>query len=105
MTIKIHVAKEFSPEPAGRFVSDGRYSGESFREKHLHPALDTGNVVQVLMDGGEGYGSSFLEEAFGGLVRKGYFTIEELRERLEVESNDDSLVMEVWDYIDHAVVE
>ena len=105
MTIKIHTARDFSPEPAGRFISDGRYSGEAFREKHLRPALETGNVVQVLMDGGEGYGSSFLEEAFGGLVRNGFFTKEELHERLEVESNDASLVIEAWEYIDLAVVE
>ena len=50
------------------------YSGEDFREKILAPAFakckKNGEQLTVNLDGGYGYGSSFLEEAFGGLVRK-----------------------------------
>jgi len=50
-----------------------------------------------------GYGSSFLEEAFGGLVRKNGFIASDLHKRLDVRSaNDRSLVTEVWSYIDDA---
>lgn len=102
MRATIDIAKDFSDVPAGRFVSDGPYSGEAFRERHLRQALTTGQKVIVTMDGSEGYGSSFLEEAFGGLVRNGHFSPQELHDRMEIVSEDQSLVDEVWRYIDTA---
>ena len=33
-------------------------------------AIENGEELIVNLDGGYGYGSSFLEESFGGLVRK-----------------------------------
>ena len=33
-------------------------------------AIDSKKILTVDLDGGYGYGSSFLEESFGGLVRK-----------------------------------
>ena len=63
------------PYPGGRYISDGPFSGEAFRDEILLPALlasiATGQRLQVVLDGVPGYGSSFLEEAFGGLVRSG----------------------------------
>ncbi|NQV46854.1 MAG: STAS-like domain-containing protein [Rhodospirillaceae bacterium] len=105
MSTAINIAQEFSRTPAGRFISDGPYSGESFREKYLVPALRANNTVTVELDGGAGYGSSFLEEVFGGLVRKGYFTIDEVRERLKVVSEDDTLIDEVWEYVNQTEIE
>ena len=102
MKTVIEVAKHFSDVPAGRFFTDGPFSGEAFRENHLRPALEKGGVVVVELDGSEGYGSSFLEEAFGGLVRNNYFTTKDLRARLHLTSDDRSLVEEVWRYIDTA---
>lgn len=102
MPTNIDIAVDFSPVPAGRYIADGPCSGEAFREKTLKPALDEGGKVIIEMDGGEGYGSSFLEEAFGGLVRLGYFNKEYLSEALEIHSDDDSLIAEVWDYIERA---
>ena len=67
-TKEIDVARNFTPYPVGRTRSDGRHSGEAFRDDYLVPALKAG-AVTVAMDGAKGYGSSFLEEAFGGLVR------------------------------------
>ena len=102
-TIEIWVAEDFSRTPAGRYRSDGRWSGEAFREDHLGPALqgDTKRVV-VHLDGVEGYGSSFLEEAFGGLVRKANLAGEELHRVLEIQTSDEAWEREIWDYIDHA---
>lgn len=69
--IMINIAEQFSRTPGGRFYSDGPYSGQQFREKVLRPALEKGGLVEVILDGVRGYGSSFLEEAFGGLIREG----------------------------------
>lgn len=98
----IDIANEFSKVPAGRFLADGPFSGEAFREAHLRPALQASGEVVVLLDGGKGYGSSFLEEAFGGLARRGYFSYDELRLKLRLISADPTLIAEVWSYIERA---
>ena len=96
----INIASQFSRYPAGRFVSDGPFSGEYFRDNLLIPALDGGEKVILQMDGTRGYGSSFLEEAFGGLVRKGYKP-EALMKRLEFQTSDPSITEEIISYIEH----
>ena len=75
--ILIDLAKEFSAYPSGRVPEDGSYNGEKFREDFLAPALDklknTDAPIKSLVvdiDGVRSFGSSFLEEAFGGLIRK-----------------------------------
>ena len=69
----INISKEYTKMPGGRTILEGEYSGEEFREKLLKPAyLETcriGDNLTVVLDGGYGYATSFLEEAFGGLVR------------------------------------
>lgn len=71
--IKINIAQDYSKVPGGRFIKDGLYSGEDFREKILRPkfyeAEKEHTTLQIDLDGGYGYGSSFLDEAFGGLAR------------------------------------
>lgn len=75
MTI-IRVA-DYARSPGGRFRSDGPYSGEWFREEIVKPALanaiSAGEKLEIELDGTSGYGSSFLEECFGGLIRKRSF--------------------------------
>jgi hypothetical protein len=99
----INVAADFTRFPAGRYRSDGPYSGERFREDFLIPALVSGATVRVILDGTMGFGSSFLEEAFGGLARDGRFPRDVLLRSLTLESRDGSIVDEIWSYIDEAV--
>lgn len=101
-TIDVGVA--FSRFPAGRFRSDGPHSGERFRDELLVAALRAG-AVTVLLDGAIGYGSSFLEEAFGGLVRCAGLSLASLEKNLKLVSSDRSLVTEIWGYIRQAGVE
>ncbi len=68
----IDIGLDFSKVPAGRHPEDGDFSGETFREQLLKPALEKYDRVEVVLDNTEGFGSSFLEEAFGGLVRLGF---------------------------------
>lgn len=85
-TKTIDIGRDFSRVPAGRHSADGDYSGEAFREKLLAPALREFTDVRVILDNTEGFGSSFLEEAFGGLVRVSGFTAEFLRKHLTIEA-------------------
>jgi hypothetical protein len=102
---QIHVAKQFSRRPVGRRMNDGNSTGEEFRLKFLVPALEDTSPIVVILDGVAGYPSSFLEEAFGGLVRVNGYSSAYLRERLRLENTDpafNSYKDEIWTYIDEA---
>lgn len=76
MESQIAVARDFTRYPGPRYRSTGPFSGEEFRDRILTPALRTaianGGSVVVVLDNVAGYGSSFLEESFGGLIRVGF---------------------------------
>lgn len=97
---KISIAREFSRYPAGRVRSDGPFSGEAFRDGWLIPILKSDDRAVIDLDGVRGYGSSFLEEAFGGLVREG-FRVDQILSAFEFHSSDQSIVDEIKDYIEH----
>lgn len=99
--ITIRIATDFSRYPAGRNIKDGPYSGELFRKKLLEPNLPIHEKLVIELDGARGYGSSFLEEAFGGLVRRG-FSKDELKKKLEIRATNQSLGAEIFDFIDRA---
>lgn len=80
----IVICEDFSTHPAGRYESDGPFSGEKFRKEHLVQKLRTSDHVKVVLDGTRGYPSSFLEEAFGGLVRSEGFSLTQLRKELQI---------------------
>lgn len=98
-TRTIHIASDFSKTPAGRFVTDGPFSGERFRDEVLVPALKNSDEVIVDLNGVFGFGSSFLEEAFGGLVRKCRFTSDELRRKMRVNASLKTYEKKVQQYI------
>lgn len=72
----LSIAETFSAYPAGRTAADGPDNGKRFREEILCPelkrAIAESRQLIVTLDGLKVCGSSFLEEAFGGLVRTGY---------------------------------
>lgn len=72
--MKITIAKDFSDTPGGRTIAEGENSGELFREELLCPAYiqakKNNEILQIDFDGTFGYPPSFLDESFGGLVRK-----------------------------------
>lgn len=100
---RISIPKDFSEYPAGRYRADGAHSGEAFREELLVPTLEKNDIVEINFDGSMGYGSSFLEEAFGGLVRLKKFSKEALHAKLRLNYKEDPFIIdEVWHYIDEA---
>lgn len=96
LMMRIDVASDFSPFPIGRFTPrDGEFTGQSFRERLLAPALrsvvGSNERVNVDIEGLITLGSSFLEEAFGGLVRESGFTRSEVEKYVVIEFKDPSL--------------
>ena len=98
----VNVAQDFTRFPSGRFKRNGSTSGEGFREQFLEPFIRNGEEVTVELDGTIGYSSSFLEEAFGGLVRVLSIPSAELKAKLHLLSADDTLLEEINGYIDDA---
>ncbi|HNP66163.1 MAG TPA: STAS-like domain-containing protein [Woeseiaceae bacterium] len=97
----LSIAKDFSRFPGGRYRRLGRFSGEQFRDDCLQVHLHSGEIVSVDLDGTSGLGSSFLDEAFGGLVRIG-FKESFLKSHLILTAQEpDSIpyVDEAWQYI------
>ncbi len=103
MTTHIVVAQQFSRSPGGRTRDDGPYSGERFREEFLVPALmNSDGKFDVDLRGALTLGSSFLDEAFGGLVRVHRFAPRDLKRRMDVHADLDMYVSKVWGYVDDA---
>lgn len=88
--INISVAQNFTHTPGPRYREEGSFSGEEFREtllaKSVREALDKSVKLLVDLDGTAGYGTSFLEESFGGLIREEHIQYEDIQRVLEVKS-------------------
>lgn len=86
--VELKIAKEYSAYPAGRDDADGPFNGEKFRKEYLLPryklAVERDGDLIVSLDGVKSFGSSFLEEAFGGLVRKESVKKDDLKNRLKI---------------------
>jgi uncharacterized protein DUF4325 len=81
--MRLSVVESFTRTPGGRYRHQGPNSGQQFREEVLAPAFEeaerNGAELVVDLDGGYGYATSFLEEAFGGLARqKGVRAVESI---------------------------
>lgn len=105
MTFEYSVARQFSVTPGSRYESEGPYSGEQLREV-LEPqvwrAVCEGSPLTVDLDGTVGYGVAFLDEAFGGLARRGY-NVSLLKECLRFKSEEEPyLVEDIWGCIEAA---
>ncbi|MBM2834589.1 MAG: hypothetical protein HW406_1750 [Candidatus Brocadiaceae bacterium] len=102
--MEINIAKDFTDAPGGRYKSDGRFSGEEFRLNYLEPAFKKENEeITINLDGTFGFATSFLEEAFGGLVRIEGIKKEDILKRLKYISNEDpSLITKIRQYIEEA---
>lgn len=83
----IFIAKDYSVTPAGRYFKDGTYSGQRFREEFLYPALQEYDQVEINLDETLGYGSSFLEEAFGGLIREKGMKLDDIKNKITIVSS------------------
>lgn len=98
----IRVADRY-PCPGPRFKKLGPASGEEFREWVIKE-LEKSSDLTINLDGTEGYGSSFLEECFGGLIRNGYDP-RIVRAICFISNEEPELIDEINEYIEDAVAD
>jgi hypothetical protein len=103
----LHVVEEYSELLGARYEHEMHYSGERFRKELLHPKLNDAiwknQVLVVDLDGAFGYACSFLDEAFGGLIRVDGEILKEIEPHLEIVSKEEpGLIEEITDYMKEA---
>ncbi|HCZ9539444.1 STAS-like domain-containing protein [Vibrio parahaemolyticus] len=97
--------KDFTKFPGARYRNLGPSSGEEYRDDILLPAIHThGSDLVVDLDGVFGYGSSFLEEIFGGCIRKGVSpdVMNSIVDNI-ISKDDEDLVDEIREYVKDAI--
>ncbi|MEL7594476.1 STAS-like domain-containing protein [Aeromonas veronii] len=90
----IYIGNQFHNDPSGRYYTDGDGSGEEFREEVLRPLLECKSIDKITINisrNVEGYGSSFLVEAFGGLIKYGYFKSNFVDNKIELSVDEEDL--------------
>jgi hypothetical protein len=108
--MKIKISNDFSKAPGPRYEVEGKHSGEEFRKHILYPkvldALRTHEKLTVDLDGTFGFGTSFLEEAFGGLIRENNLALSDLSALITfVSTEEPDLIEEITAYMKQAEAE
>lgn len=108
----INIAETYSPFVLGRYETDSDFNGTDFRQKHLLPAIlelvkDKSATLTVNLKGTFGCDPSFLEEAFGGMIRelraKNIDFDPYIKNRLIIEASNKSEYLAITTYIDDAI--
>ena len=97
--------KDFTKFPGARYRELGPSSGEEYRDDILLPEIAKhGENLVVNLDGVFGYGSSFLEEIFGGCIRKGVSpdVMTKIVSKI-VSEDDEDLISEISGYVNDAI--
>tara|TARA_R110000751_G_scaffold301296_1_gene413562 strand:- start:390 stop:743 length:354 start_codon:yes stop_codon:yes gene_type:complete len=102
--INFKIKTEFSSTPGPRYRKEGKWSGEYLREDFIYPiflkALSDNSKVFIDLDGTAGYGTSFLEEVFGGLLRVNELDYDEIISSLELKSDEEPyLIEDIHEYL------
>lgn len=103
----LKIATDFTTAPGPRYITEGKFSGEQFRQEVLLPkvleAREKKVTLTVDLDGTSGYATSFLEESFGGLIRENDLSLATLDSVLKFTSNEEpSLLKEIREYMTEA---
>lgn len=108
-SIKIRIC-DFSKTPGSRYRDEGKkaHSGQEFREDILEPnfkiAIENNQRLLLDLDGTIGYGTSWLEEVFGGLTRA--YGKEKVLNLLDFKSEEeDYLIDDIKQYIKDAEIQ
>jgi hypothetical protein len=103
----IKIKSDFTSAPGPRYRNEGEHSGEEFREDVLQPkvrqAVETAEMLTIDLDGTSGFGTSFLEESFGGLIRECGLSLGQLNSVLRFKSEEEpELIEEITEYLNDA---
>ena len=85
------VAKDYSQYPGGRYLEDGVGNATDFREKHLVPMLEKNKPFLIDLNGVVAYPVSFIDEAFGALVRTKRYSADRLLKQIKFRATDPGL--------------
>lgn len=101
--INVSVAKDFSKTPGPRYIKEGSFSAELFLDTVLDEkfqyVLNKDAKIVINLDGTLGYGTSFLEETFGGLARK--YGADNVTTKIEIISKEEPwLLDDIKSYIE-----
>lgn len=98
-TLSIVRVASYLPRPG----EDALTCAAAFREMALAPALAGGGWVEIRLDCGDGYASSFLDEVFGGLIRINGLDPDDVLRRMKLVSDEDpTLIHEIRFYVEEA---
>lgn len=105
--LTLNIAKEFSTTPGSRKIKESVFSGEKLRSEILFPlvkkAMTENSKIEINLDGTAGFGTSFLEEAFGGLIRENKLDYNDLSKRLSfISTEEEYLVDDILKYMQDA---
>lgn len=104
--IVFKVVSEFSRTPSARIAKEGKHPGEELRNMitpQIRLALNNNVKFIIDLDEVAGYGTSFLEEVFGGLIREEGFSLDQLKQVLIIKSDEEpELIEEIWQDINDA---
>lgn len=99
----LNIVEDYTETPGGRYISEGEFSGEDFRERVLIPKYLTCLALKekliINFDGGYGYPPGFLEESFGGMIRKGFAASEVLSVIYFISEEEPEIIDTVISYI------
>lgn len=94
--LNISVSKDFSTTPGPRYIKEGDFSAEEFRktifDAKFKEALSENKKLIIDLDGTLGYGTSFLEELFGGLTRE--YGQENVNKTLKIISKEEEYLLD-----------
>lgn len=97
-TVVVKIAKDYSSTPGPRYEVEGSYSGEQFRKTKFtqifREAINHNQKIIVDLDGVVGYGTSFLEEIFGGLIREDHLSYPDIVKKLTIISKEEPYLVE-----------
>ena len=101
MLYELNIAKQYTRFPGPRLRKTGEYSGEDFLDTCLLEFMQqvtADDQVRIVLDGTKGYGSSFLDESFAGLIREGIDP--EIVKAIDFVSEEDpSIIDEIRGYV------
>lgn len=104
MNKTVKISRDFSRFPGARYYTDGPFSGEMFRKEIIESLFEKNyDLITIDLDGTAGYATSFLEETFGGLVRR--YGIEKVKDKIKIKSEEDpTLIDDIMEYMQDALL-